>query len=69
MTLMRAWFSVWLVATILWLATLLLFPNVILQFGFEHSAWLYYGPPLVPLIVGHFIKKLFRCFRYEAGHE
>ena len=64
MTLMRALFYVWFVATILWLATLFLFPNVILQFGFTHSAWLYYGPPLVPLIVGHFIKKLFQGFKY-----
>ena len=64
MTLMRALFYVWFVATILWLATLLLFPNVILRFGFTHSAWLYYGPPLVPLIVGHFIKKLFQGFKY-----
>ena len=61
---MRALFYVWLVATILWLATLLLFPNVILDMGVEHGAWLYYGPPLVPLIVGHFIKKLFAGFKY-----
>ena len=65
MTVMRELFYVWFVATILWLATLLLFPDVILDFGVPHNAWLYYGPPLVPVIVGGFIRKLFAGFRYD----